>query len=215
MRGGVSAQSRMLLEWVCIALAGAAALLARPWRSVAADGPPWVWLAFWALLPLLWSVDRLTHSTLVQPLSGASLLVLMAGWPLAVLASMAAALLLFALGTFDAAEAALRLVWLGLLPATFALLIGAAARRWLPRHLFVYVLARGFFGTLLATVAAFWLALWRQGPSPMLDGGDLMIGRWLAAWGEAIVSGMLVAIFVAYRPHWLATYSDALYLPRQ
>jgi uncharacterized membrane protein len=26
---------------------------------------------------------------------------------------------------------------------------------------------------------------------------------------------MLVAIFVAFRPHWLATYSDALYLPRR
>lgn len=205
----------MVLEWFVIVLALAAALASRPWRGVAREGPPWMWLVWWALLPLMWSADRMTHSALLQPLSGASLLVLMAGWPLAVLALAATALLLFALGMLDAADAALRLVWLGLVPASFALAIGVATRRWLPQHLFVYVLARGFLGTLLATVAAFWLVVWRQGPLPGLDTGDLLIGRWLSAWGEAIVSGMLVAIFVAYRPHWLATYSDALYLPRR
>lgn len=205
----------MGFEWLCIALAFAAALATRPWRAVPAAGPPWVWLALWVLLPLLWSADRQVQSPLVQPLSGASLMVLMAGWPLAVLALHAVALLLWLTGSLGAGEAALRLVWLGLMPASLALAIGAATRRWLPNHLFVYVLARGFFGTLVATVAAFWLALWRQGPLPGLDAGDLLIGRWLAAWGEAIVTGMLVAIFVAYRPQWLATYSDALYLPRR
>ncbi len=79
--------------------------------------------------------------------------------------------------------------------------------------MFVYIFARGFFGTLVATAAAAWLALWHQDPALGLSTADLLLGRWLAAWGEAIVTGMLVAIFVAYRPHWLATYSDALYLP--
>jgi uncharacterized membrane protein len=42
-----------------------------------------------------------------------------------------------------------------------------------------------------------------------------MLARGLAASGDAFITGMLVAIFVAFRPHWLATYSDRLYLPRQ
>lgn len=204
----------MVLDSICIVLAVAAALWARPWRSLPAGGPPWVWLALWALLPLGWSTDRLAASPLAQPLSGASLLVLMAGWPSAVLALLGTALLLLALGALDAATAAGRLVGLGLLPATCALVIGAATRRWLPRHLFVYVLVRGFLGTLAATVAGAAFTLWQVGPPAGLRGEDLLIGRWLAAWGEAIVTGMLVAVFVAYRPRWLATYSDALYLPR-
>ena len=203
----------MTLEWIGAVLALAAALALRPWRALGAAGPPWVWLAAWALLPWLWSADRHAHSALLQPLSGASLLLLMAGWPLAVLGLTSAALLAFAVGALDASESVQRLVWLGLMPASIALAWGAAARRWLPRHLFVYIFARGFFGTLVATMAAAALALWRQGPMPGLTAGDLLLGRWLAAWGEAIVTGMLVAIFVAYRPHWLATYSDALYLP--
>jgi uncharacterized membrane protein len=36
----------------------------------------------------------------------------------------------------------------------------------------------------------------------------------LAAFGDAFITGMLVAIFVAFRPQWLATYTDRLYLPR-
>jgi uncharacterized membrane protein len=34
------------------------------------------------------------------------------------------------------------------------------------------------------------------------------------AWGEALLTGMLTAIFVAYRPEWLLTWSDRRYLPR-
>lgn len=205
-----------LLEVVLAAAAVAVAAALRPWRAWAVQGPPWPWIAWWAVLPLFWSADRLTASPLVQPLSGASLLVLMCGWPLAVLALAGTALLCLALGALDLALALQRLVWLGLIPGTLVLLLGAAARRWLPNHLFVYIFARGFFGTLLATAISGWLALALPGAgSPSLSASDLAIGRWLAAWGEAIVSGMLVAIFVAYRPQWLATYSDALYLPRR
>ena len=36
---------------------------------------------------------------------------------------------------------------------------------------------------------------------------------WLIAWGEAFLTGALTAIFVAFRPQWLLTYSDERYLP--
>jgi uncharacterized membrane protein len=46
-------------------------------------------------------------------------------------------------------------------------------------------------------------------------GGDLsLVARWLMAWGDGFVTGMLAAIFVAFKPEWLATWSDRLYLPR-
>jgi uncharacterized membrane protein len=58
------------------------------------------------------------------------------------------------------------------------------------------------------------LAQTAQGELPAgLAFDDLMLARWLVAWGDAIVTGMLVSIFVAFRPQWLATYSDPLYLP--
>ncbi len=189
------------------------ALALRPWRAVGAAGPPWPWLAWWAGMPLLWGADRYAAMPIVQPLSGAALLVLLAGWPLAVLALVPVAAVTMVAGQLPLAEALHRLVWFGIVPATLALGLGAALRRWLPRHLFIYILGRGFFATLFAAAGAGALALALTGAPPGTDASDLLVARWLAASGEAFLTGMLVAIFVAFRPQWLATYSDRLYLP--
>jgi len=202
--------------WITSIIVGAALLLAlalRPWRAVGASGPPWPWLAWWAIMPLLWGADSYARMPIVQPLSGACLLGLMAGWPLAVLALLPVALVTTWMADLGWAEGLARLLWLGIAPASLACLLGLAVRRWLPRHLFVYILGRGFFVSALAMTAAGWLALAVVGAPPGSSNEDMLVGRWLAAWGDAFLTGMLVAIFVAYRPHWLATYSDRLYLP--
>jgi uncharacterized membrane protein len=196
------------------AAALAVALVLRPWRAVAGGGPPWPWLACWAVMPLLWSVDRLAGVPAVQSLSGAALLVLLAGWPLASLAMAGVAAVAMALGGLDPAQALHRLVWLGLVPGTLAFAGGMALRRWLPHHLFVYILGRGFFVTLLATAGAGAIAVALFGAPPPADPADLLVARWLAASGEAFITGMFTAIFVAFRPQWLATWSDERYLRR-
>ena len=127
----------------------AVALWLRPWRLVGPAGPPWIWLAWCALMPLRWGTDRNVGMSVVQPLSGAVMLLMMTGWPLAMLALVPVTLLTWAMAGLDAAEALHRLVWLGQMPATIALLLGAAVRRWLPNQLFVYILGRGFAATAL------------------------------------------------------------------
>lgn len=204
----------MWVESIVSTLAVALALATRPWRAVPVQGPPWPWLAWWAVMPVLWGADLVARIPIVQPLSGACLLALMAGWPLAVLAMLPVAALTAAVSELSWTEALYRYVWLGLAPATLAFGLGLCIRRWLPHHLFVYILGRGFFASVLASTLAGGLALWLHGAPVGTSGSDLMVGRWLSAWGDAFVTGMLVAIFVAFRPHWLATYSDQLYLPR-
>lgn len=198
----------------CAALAATGvALWLRPWRGLDAAGPPWPWLVVWSVLPLLWGIDRYAASPLVQPMSGAVLLVLLAGWPLAVLALLPAATITLFAGHLDGIEGLYRLVWQGMVPATLALAIGAAQRRWLPHHLFIYILGRGFLGTFIACAVAGIIAIAFH-PVPIGTGvNDLLIARVLAAFGESILTGMLTAILVAFRPQWLATYADRLYLP--
>lgn len=201
--------------WFDCALAGIAVALAlalQPWRM--AVGPPWPALLWAAVLPLLWSADRLSAMPVLQPLAGSCLLLLMVGWPAAVLLLVPVALATVLLGGLPAAAALQRLVWLGFVPATLALLLGAALRRWLPRHLFVYILGRGFFATAAAVAVAGAISVPLHGVPPGLSAADLMLARGLAAWGDAFITGMFVAIFVAFRPHWLATYADRIYLPR-
>ena len=203
------------MHWLDTALAlcaVTAALLLRPWRALGRDGPPWPWLAWWALLPAFWAADRFVAMPVAQPLSGACLLMLMAGWPLAVLALLPVAGLAALIGHLGGWEMLHRLVWLGLVPATLALAFGAALRRWLPHHLFVYILGRAFFATAAAGALA-GAAAALQHTRPGLAFDDMALGAWLTAWGDAWICGMLVAIFVAFRPEWLATYADRLSLP--
>ncbi|WP_374587269.1 hypothetical protein [Ideonella dechloratans] len=203
----------MALEAAVVVGVMALALLLRPWRALSLAGPPWPWLGWCAVMPLLWGSDQVSHVPLLQPLSGACLLALMAGWPLAMLSLLPVALLTTVLGGLDWSVGLSRLVWLGIVPASLAFGLGLAVRRWLPHHLFVYILGRGFFASVLAMWLSGALALWVQGTPSGSDAGDILIGRWLSAWGDAFLTGMLVAIFVAFRPQWLATYSDRLYLP--
>src|SRR5690606_6176626 len=97
---------------------------------------------------------------------------------------------------------------------TFALGLGLAMRRWLPFCLFVYILTRGFFTSLVAITFTAIVLVWASHPPPGLEISDWMRGHWMLAWGEAVATGMLVSIFVAFRPQWLLTYSDHRYLPR-
>jgi uncharacterized membrane protein len=205
------------MAWIdpLLALAGLLPALAlRPWRALAGTTPPWPALAAWALLPLLWSLDVVTKQPLLQPLSGVCVLLLMLGWPLTVLMLVPVTAVMALMTDMPWALALQRSVWLGLVPATLALLLGAAMRRWLPNHLFVYMLGRGFFATAAAVAGAGLLAALVHGVPATVALADVVLARVLAAFGDAFITGMLVAIFVAYRPGWLATYTDRLYLPR-
>ncbi|HEY0855624.1 MAG TPA: hypothetical protein VGE16_01110 [Albitalea sp.] len=198
-----------LPNFLIAALALGIALALRPWRCVGEQGPPTPWLLAWAVMPLLWGLDRFADVPSLPSVSGVALLVLLAGWPLAVLSLFPVALVMLLCTDLGAAQTLHRLVWLGIVPATLLLGVGAALRRWLPNQVFVYILGRGFFGTLFATVAASFAALALSGSAA---GSDAFVARGLLAFGEAFITGGLAASLVAFRPQLLATYADRLYL---
>jgi len=199
------------LEAALALLALAVSLALRPWRMLQASllTP---WLAATVCLPLVWLLPQRLPQGMAVQFSGACLLVLMVGWPLAVLALAVVAIGVWALGSWPLAAALSQLVWLGLVPATLALLLGAALRRWLPPNPFVYVLGRGFLGTALCVFVsgAVQELLYRLVGQVGLE--QALVAHWLMAWGDAFLTGMLAANFVAFAPQWLATWSDARYL---
>ena len=85
-------------------------------------------------------------------------------------------------------------------------------RRLTGENMFVYILGRGFLGTALCIFIASVLAQWAGNPLPGVDGQFSLVAHWLMAWGDAVVTGMVCAVFVAFKPDWLATWSDRLYL---
>lgn len=202
----------MLLDLALVALALAVAATVSPWRALRAPQVQHPWLACLVLLPWLWASQRALPGGVALQMSGAGLLVLMFGWPLAVLSLLPVAALGSWIAGLSGPVALNLLAWNGVMTASFALLLGLATRRWLPRHPFVFILGRGFIATALAMMAAGTVASMLAPLPPGTELGNLLIGHWLMAWGEAFATGMLTAIFVAFRPEWLASWSDARYL---
>lgn len=204
----------MALEFTLVLAACLAALAFRPWAMLREGPLLGAWLAVLVILPLGWGLGSLMPAALPLQFSGAALMVLMFGWPLAVLSAVPVALAAAWLGGTGVWQALDAAAWNGVVPATLALLLGMATRRWLPSHLMVYILARGFAATLFALglTGALWMT--RHALPPGLGPDTVMLGRWLMAWADAVATGMVVAVFVAFRPQWLATYSDRRYLPR-
>ncbi|MCW5653064.1 energy-coupling factor ABC transporter permease [Hydrogenophaga sp.] len=201
----------MALEAALSIAALALALSLRPWRML---GGPLLTpaLATLALLPWLWLLPQRLPAGLPVQFSGASLLVLMLGWPLAVPVLALVALQVWLIGQTGAGDVLSQGFWLGLVPATLVLAIGAVLKRYLPPNPFVYTLGRGFLGTAAALfVSGSVMELLHHGFSGVaLE--QALVSRWLMAWGDAFLTGMLVAVFVAFRPQWLATWSDERYL---
>ena len=188
------------------------ALCLRPWRLLR-DSALWTpLLATLVLLPWLWALPRLHAMPLQLQLSGAVLVTLCLGWPLAVWALLAVCLMadILAPQTWDAVVR--DLFFLGFLPATLALGLGAALRRWLPPHPFIYILGRGFLGTALCLFVARALQTLTDAPGALDSTGLPLVAQWLMAWGDAFITGLATAILVAFRPMLLATWSDRLYL---
>jgi uncharacterized membrane protein len=200
------------LQLALVTLALAAALLARPWRLLAGGRLATPLLASLALLPWLWTLPLRHAMPLQLQWSGACLVVLMLGWPLAIPVLCATALIAMAIANVSWAAALAMATWLGVLPATLALAIGVALRRVLGTHPFVYLIGRAFLGSVLALFAAGVLRQWSGELLPGIAPNLSLVAHWLTAWSDAFVTGMLAAIFVAYRPQWLATWSDALSL---
>ena len=192
------------------------ALFTRPWRQlVGASGLALLtpMLACLAVLPWLWALPSLHTMPLHLQLSGACLVVLCLGWPLAVPVLVVVGVLAALVSPMAWEQALALTAWLGVVPATLALGMGALVRRYIGPHLFVYILGRAFLGTVVCVFASGAMAQWAGHTLVGVDSGMSLIAHWLMAWGDGFATGMFCAIFVAYRPQWLATWSDRLYFP--
>ena len=204
----------MLTNLILLTLTLLGALVFRPWRLLAGGLRLTPLLAMLTLIPWLWAMPTLHKMPLQLQGSGACLVVLMLGWPLAVPVLCLVGLIAALISPMPWDTALDLTVWLGLVPATLALLMGAAVRRWIGLHLFVYVLARAFLGTVVCMFVAGLLAQYSGHNLPGIDDDLSLVAHWLVAWGDAFLTGMFTAIMVAYKPEWLATWSDRLYLKK-
>lgn len=210
---------RTAIEAFLLVLAWAASLSVQPWRLLRRyDGelPPLVtpFLASVTILPWLWSWPGLAALPLPLHWSGAPLVALLVGWPLTIPIVTLAGLSTMLTNGASLAHALSLTVWAGVLPATLVLLLGHGVRKAFGTNPVAYMVGRAFFVPMVTLAACGFtdalLGHGMQGPTAELQ----RVAIALLAMGEASWGCALVSLLVAYRPQWLATWSDSIYLHR-
>jgi uncharacterized membrane protein len=201
--------------WIAVgAWTGAAGLLAlalacRPFKRLQDATLQHVWLAIIVAIAVLWATNAWLEDGPVMHLLGATLLVTLFDWALALIA-MAAVSGLAAL-VFDAAWQGVALTFLvyGAMPVGISALVQRASIAWLPRNLFIFVGMQGVLSPAIAVVAASTAAAGlhvglADGSAKVIPAG-YALSVFLLAVGEAWFTGMSTALIAVYRPTWVTT----------
>ena len=205
------------LGWACMVLAGLLFLSALPGLRALRGHPERLHLLFGAALALalLWSVHARIDPGIALHVLGITVVVLLLGWRLAMLAAALAELALLAFGVTPPGLAPAGWLLSAALPGGVIVVVAWAARFYLPRNPFIFIFVCGFFGAAVALLAT-WLAgaallSWSGQPSPIGTGASLGAFLPLVLFPEAFISGVMISMLIVYRPEWVRLYDEAFY----
>ena len=149
---------------------------------------------------------------------GASLLVAMYGLRPAVVMLAFVTSLVGLISSWELDQALKQFFILGVLPAITACGAMCLITKFFPKHLFIFILGHGYVaGVLSMIVPGILLMVVQQAVLPAVAGLSMDITDWLVtliilSFTEGSLSGMLLAVFVIYRPHWVPRFNDQTYL---
>ena len=168
------------------------------------------------MLFLLWGVKAGVSPGLGFHHLGATLFTLMFGWRLAIfglsIIMLASVLLqhneLISLG----ANGVLSII----IPVMVSYGVLRLSQRFLPDNFFIYIFIAAFFGAGIAVAASrlasiVLLAVTDAYPLAKLIEESLLYTP-MFMFPEMFVTGMLISIFVVYRPDWVVTFDDERYI---
>ncbi|MFR9718100.1 energy-coupling factor ABC transporter permease [Aeromonas diversa] len=206
------------------ALLAALALLAMAqqrtlWRQLLAT-PLYQRLLLGASLTLipLWLLRAGLHQGLSIHFLGLTALTLLLGWRLALLAGTLTLLALTGFGVDSPTQLGSELLLGVMVPVLVSQALFLASWVWLPRHLFVYLFVAAFLGgAVTISVKVVGTALWAgwSGAYPWHTIEDNYLSIWpLLLFPEALLNGMTMTLLAVYRPHWVHSFHDRVYLGR-
>ena len=206
-------------HWIAVVLYGLVlvpTLLTAPWKRFQRSETVHVFLGSCVGLLLMWHITTTQFPGLNYHYIGATLLTLMFGWQLALLAFSVVFLGMMLNGTSDWQSLPINILVMGLVPILVSQVIYRLVDGKLPNHFFIYVFLNAFFGAGIALVAMIGVA------SGLLILGEVYSFDQLAqdyypfiplmVFPEGFITGMLISIMVAMAPTWVSTFDDLRYL---
>lgn len=194
--------------WIVTVGVLALAIWKNPFRRLQDGTLQHVWFGIVVAVTVLWACNTWFEDGPVIHLLGATLMVTLFDWQLA-MAGMAVTTGLAAV-VLDASWPGVPVTFIlfGALPVAVSSLLQKAIQAWIPRSLFVFILGHGFLTSACAVAVACASGLLLQ---IILADGRLIIpaGFTLAATllvaGEALFTGLFTILITVYRPAWITT----------
>jgi len=175
-----------------------------------------VFLGSCVFLLVIWNFKAGIKPGLTFHLLGATLFMLMYGWQIAFVAICVVLFGSAIYGTIEWQAYAINALVMGALPALFTHALFRLAVWYMPHHFFVYILINGFFCAglaMLLTVASSSLLLVVFGPYTLsMVHYDYLVYLPFMMFGEAFMTGMLLASMALFKPHWLITFDERRYI---
>jgi uncharacterized membrane protein len=188
-----------------------------PVRNLLANKPSQhVYFGAMVILLLLWGIKAGVSPGLGFHHLGATLFTLMFGWPLAI----------FGLTTIMFASVVMQhdeLISLGVngclsivVPVLSSYAVLKLTQKYLADNFFIYIFVVAFFGTGVAVAASrlssiLLLSVVAAYPDAKLIEESLQYLP-LFMFPEAFITGMLISVFVVYKPEWVITFDDERYI---
>jgi uncharacterized membrane protein len=187
-----------------------------PWQTMKDESHLHVFVGTCVLLMPLWLIKTPILPGLDYHYLGATLMTLMFGWRLAIIGmSVVLAAVVFN-GNLDWPGYPLNTLILGCVPVAVSQGILRAVERWLPPNYFIYVFAAAYGGAavaLMGAVLAAVVVVWIGGAYSFAQIADkyfpLVV---LLMVPEAFITGIVIALLVAFRPYWVSTFDDNRYI---
>lgn len=213
---GLLGSTWTLLAWVLFVPSVLYAVRQAPWRVLGDSTRLNVWLGMIVALILLWNLQAGVKPGLSLHLLGAMVFTLCFGWALAFVGLCAVLAGATLNGVAGWQSFALNALLMGGVGVATSHALCRLVRARLPAHFFVYIFANGFFGSALSVfavgaVSSLLLAVAGAYSADYLS-GEYLPYFLLLGFSEAWLSGMVMTLFVVYRPAWVATFEDKRYL---
>jgi len=186
------------------------------WRWVLEREWLHVFLGSCVVLILLWHIRAQVDPAWSFHLLGITSVTLMFGWSFAIIAGSITEFAVSLNSTQNWEGFALNAFLLTLVPATLTQVILVLVRSLLPKNFFIFVLINAFFTAGLVAMISGFLAAGLLFYSGVHDWEYLRLNFIpffpLMFLPEAVINGWIVTVLVLYRPRWVVSFSDELYL---
>ena len=202
--------------WVVWALFFARSVWRAPWGRLRDSEQLNVWLGMVVLLTVVWSLKAGIKPGLALHLLGATVFTLSFGPHLAFIGLSLVTAGITLNGAAGSFAYALNALLLAGVAVSFSQAFYRVFSSILPKHFFVYIFINGFLGAALTIIGVGFFATVFLSLTGVYE-WEYLISEYfpfflLLGFSEAWLSGMLMTLFVVYRPAWVLTFDDSRYL---